>query len=150
MAMSKYEPSLLSDYLLFMSREEGEVLTNLKLQKLLYYSQAWHLALYDTPIFDEDFQAWVHGPVLRSQYNRFREYRWQPIMAEIEKPEIPRKIKDHLDEILAVFGVETAIALESMTHQERPWAEARGDIPDHVQSQNIISKDSMREYYKSL
>ena len=57
-------PASLANFLLVTCRESGEVLTNLKLQKLMYYSQAWHLALRDIPLFNEDFQAWVHGPVL--------------------------------------------------------------------------------------
>lgn len=68
-------PNSVSDYLLVENRERGENLTNLKLQKLLYYAQAWHLALRNAPLFDEDFQAWVHGPVLPSQYLRFRSFQ---------------------------------------------------------------------------
>lgn len=80
----------IADYLLAECRERGELLTNLKLQKLLYYADAWNLALRDRPLFEEKFKAWVHGPVLTSQYHRFKDYRWKPISEEIEMPELKK------------------------------------------------------------
>lgn len=143
-------PNDVADYLLAVSRERGEVLTNLKLQKLLYYAQAWYLALYDKPLFNEDFEAWVHGPVLPSQYQRFKTYTWQPITHTIEKPELPAKIAAHLDQILSVFGTETAIALEAMAHSESPWRDARDGLPPGQPSAALISKEAMKSFYKSL
>lgn len=144
-------PALVADYLLAESRERGEVLTNLKLQKLLFYAQAWHLALQGEPLFDEDFQAWVHGPVLPSQYRRFSNYEWRPIVEEVARPHFDTgAIEAFLDEIIDVFGTESAVVLEQMTHRERPWIDARGDIPMDVPSQARIDKAVMREYYGSL
>jgi uncharacterized phage-associated protein len=144
-------PSITADALLLESRDRGEILTNLKLQKLLYYSQAWHLAMYDKCLFDEDFQAWVHGPVLQSQYNRFKNFQWRPIVEEISQPiEICSKIITFISEIIDVFGTETAVALELMTHRERPWMEARGALPQEALSNTIISKNTMKTFYKSL
>jgi uncharacterized phage-associated protein len=139
-----------ADYLLAAARERGEVLTNLKLQKLLYYAQAWHLALYDEALFDEDFEAWVHGPVLPSQYQRYKGYSWQPITHEIKKPVLPPKVTAHLDEILSVFGTETAIALEAMAHAEAPWRDARGSLLPGQPCAALIPKESMKQFYKSL
>lgn len=143
-------PSTLSNFLLCESRERGEILTNLKLQKLLYYAQAWHLALFNQKLFDEDFEAWVHGPVLPSEYRRFRDYKWRPITEEVERPEIAKDLIDFLDEIVDVFGSETAVALELMTHRERPWMEARGDLAPAAPSTRTISKETMRDYYSEL
>jgi uncharacterized phage-associated protein len=141
---------LIADYLLCECRERGELLTNLKLQKLLFYAQAWHLALKDSELFSEDFQAWVHGPVLLSQYHRFKEYKWHSIAAEISKPELDPDLTGFLDEIVDIFGSETAVALEIMTHKEPPWREARGDLPPHEPCNSYISKQTMTEYYRSL
>jgi uncharacterized phage-associated protein len=143
-------PANVADFLLCESRERGELLTNLKLQKLLYYAQAWHWALNDGGLFEEDFQAWVHGPVLPSQYRRFSDYQWRPILEEVERPALSEAIENHLNEILDVFGSETAVALELMTHKEKPWREARGDLPPHEPSTARISKTTMRDYYRSL
>jgi len=139
-----------ADYLLWASRERGEPLSNLKLQKLLYYAQAWYLALNDQPLFADDFQAWVHGPVLPSQYHRFKAAAWMPIAEPVDEPALPQELKAFLNEILDVFGVETAIALELMTHRERPWAEARRGLPPDASSTQVISKRSMRDFYRTM
>ncbi|WP_139975853.1 type II toxin-antitoxin system antitoxin SocA domain-containing protein [Ochrobactrum sp. CGA5] len=141
---------LLADYLLAEMRERGEILTPLKLQKMMFYADAWHLALYDREITGEKFKAWVHGPVLISQYHRFKDFRWMPITTEIKTPEISPELKAHLDEIVEIFGSETAVALERMTHKETPWIEARGDLPDDEPCDNYISKKTTAEYYRNL
>lgn len=144
-------PSSLADHLLVKCRESGEVLTNLKLQKLLYYSQAWHLALHDTPLFAEDFQAWLHGPVLPSQYYRFRDCQWRPIDIAISPPNISAAgLENFVSEIIEVFGSETAVALELMTHREQPWIDARKGISATEPSTNIIPKKAMQNYYRAL
>ncbi|GGK45319.1 Panacea domain-containing protein [Salinarimonas ramus] len=144
------QPATIADFLLVSAREAGELLTNLKLQKLLYYAQAWRLALTDEPLFSEDFEAWVHGPVLPSQYHRFKDFRWMPITAPVDMPRVDEDLARHLDEILRVFGPESAVALEQMTHEERPWREARAGMPLHETSSAKISKNTMKEYYRSL
>jgi uncharacterized phage-associated protein len=144
-------PFLVADFLLVESRERGEVLTNLKLQKLLYYAQSWYLALHGESLFDEDFEAWVNGPVLPSQYDRFRAFQWRPITDEITRPTFADPaIETHLREIINVFGSETAISLELMTHRETPWVEARGSLPPWTPSAEIISKGRMLDFYRSL
>lgn len=139
-----------ADYLLVKARDRGEPLSNLKLQKLLYYAQAWHLALHDRALFSDDFQAWVHGPVLPSQYHRFKAAAWMPIAEPVAEPSLPRRVTAFLDEILDIFGTETAIALEMMTHRERPWIEARRGIPADQSSCAIISKVTMRDFYRAM
>jgi uncharacterized phage-associated protein len=144
------KPGEVADFLLSRSRDAGEILTNLKLQKLLYYAQAWFMALYDRELFSEDFQAWAHGPVLPSQYHRFKNYTWQPLAVDVAEPTTTNEVVEHLMEIIEVFGTETAVALEQMTHCEKPWVEARAGIPDGSASTNQIQKASMRDYYRSL
>lgn len=143
-------PNQVADFLLAESREQGEILTNLKLQKLLYYSQAWFLALEDRALFAEDFQAWAHGPVLPSQYHRFKEYAWRPLTVEVERPKFDEALDQHLSAIIEEFGTETAVALERMTHREKPWIEARGGLPSSAASTEPISKESMKDFYRSL
>lgn len=143
-------PASVSDFLHAECRERGELLTNLKLQKLLYYAQAWHLALRDAELFAENFEAWVHGPVLPSQYHRFKKFVWTPITDHIEKPKLSDEVSGHLIEIVDVFGTETAIALELMTHREKPWQEARGDLAPDAPSSAVIKKGAMQEYYRAL
>ena len=148
--MPPYQPDQIADYLLVESRERGELLTNLKLQKLMYYADAWHLALYGEELFSEPFKAWVHGPVLLSQYHRFKHFGWREITDEVSKPELDERVSAHLDEIIDVFGSETAVALEIMTHEERPWIEARAGLGPTEPSQAVISKATTRSYYRQL
>ncbi len=139
-----------ADFLLTECRERGDVITNLKLQKLLYYAQAWYLALNNKPLFEEDFEAWVHGPALPSQYRRFKKFEWKPIVKEISSVKIDDAVAKHLTEVVDVFGVETAAALEMMTHHETPWKDARRGLSSDQPSQAVISKKSMASFYKSL
>jgi len=143
-------PTDVTDFLLVESRERGEVLTNLKLQKLAYYAQAWWLAQKGEPLFAEDFQAWVHGPVLPSQYRRFRDFQWRPLLVDVQRPALPAEVASYLTQIVDVFGTETAVSLELMTHRERPWLEARGDLAADAASTARISKDTMLTYYREL
>ncbi|MGP1275740.1 MAG: Panacea domain-containing protein [Caulobacterales bacterium] len=141
----------IADYLISECRDRGELLTPLKLQKLLYYADAWWLALHDKELISEKFQAWVHGPVATSQYHRFKEFRWKPITSEIKKPnDLTEAEASFLNDIIDVFGSETAVALEIMTHQEDPWLDARGELPSDEPCNNYISKELTRDFYKSL
>lgn len=142
----------ISDFIITLSRERGDAITNLKLQKLLYYAQAWFLALNDRELFDEDFQAWVHGPVLPSQYHRFKHNEWRPIMDHIAFSGRTGNIlvDKHIDAIIDVFGIETASALEMMTHQEKPWIYARQGLVPSANSKSIITKHSMKRFYRQL
>jgi uncharacterized phage-associated protein len=139
-----------ADYLICTARQCGELLTNLKLQKLLYYAQAWHLAFYDEPLFDEEFRAWKHGPVLPTQYRRYRHTGWNPILDRLSPPELPERVCLHLKYILRSYGSDSAIALEQMTHAEPPWREARGNLDPDRNSNRAISTESMRSFYGAI
>lgn len=132
-------------------QEAGDPVTNLKLQKLLYYVQGWHLGLYETPAFDENLEAWVHGPVEPGAYRSFREFRWSPIVREPEVwPALPDTLRSHIVAVLGVYGEDSAYSLERRTHQETPWLKARGGIPRDQESTETISKSSMQEYFSIL
>lgn len=127
-----------------------DLITNLKVQKLLYYIQGWHLGLYQTSVFEEDFEAWVHGPVVREVYDEYKFYNGGIIINPVIRPKLSDKLKKHIGETLEYYGKFGAFALEKMTHEETPWVEARGDLDDHEHSQNIISKDTMKAYFAKL
>lgn len=140
-----------ANYILWYAGNVGSLLTNLKLQKLVYYAQAWHLALHDEEIFCENFEAWAYGPVCRPLYTDYRAYGRQAIAPPDSEPEIESsEIKEHLDEVLEVFLSYTAYELQRMTHNEVPWKLARGTLPPTEPSVSVISKESMKTFYKSL
>lgn len=148
--MAKTSASDAAYFMLRFSSEHGDCLTNLKLQKLLYYAQAWHLALYDEPLFDERIEAWVHGPVVPSIYHRFKDYQWRPITQEIPEVSLPGDVTKHLVEVLDAYGGFTGFQLERLTHEEDPWKSARGDLEMDVPSNVEISWDDMKTYYRTF
>jgi len=148
--VAKANVNEVADYILWYFQEAGQPITNLKLQKLLYYVQAWHLAVADNePLFDSTFKAWTHGPVNTETYHRFKDFRWNPIEGEINKPELPQDALELIDEVLENYGEFSAYQLEYLTHQERPWLEARGDLEPDEASTAVIKNESMAEFYRS-
>jgi uncharacterized phage-associated protein len=137
-----------ADYFIWLANETGSFISNLKLQKLVYYAQAWHLALYDTPLFQEDFQAWIHGPVIPVLYQKYKLLGWQPIL-EDANPELPQEVQEFLDEVAQEYFACDAYELEQMTHAETPWNLARGNLPPDEPSNEVIQKQWMKEYYGS-
>lgn len=127
-------------------REAGEAITPLKLQKLVYYAQAWFLANFDRPIFTDDLEAWAHGPAHRGLYAKYRNFGWDALPPEIG-PLPPENVGDFLGAVFDEYGQYSAKKLERMTHEEKPWLEARGDLPPEAASSMPISKITMRNYY---
>lgn len=137
-------------WILSFSQEHGDALTNLKLQKILYYAQAWHLALYDKPLFEDAIEAWIYGPVVPRVYRQFKKFRNQPIVYEGEQPRISEERRDFLQELFGVFSGYSSYQLERMTHNERPWQKARGDLPIDAQSRAVILHEDMKSFYREL
>jgi uncharacterized phage-associated protein len=142
--------SNIGKYILLHFHEKGVPVNNLKLQKLVYYTQAWHLALYDKPIFMDPIEAWVHGPVAYPVFQEYRAFRWNPISGMPMETCADKALASHLGEVLNVYGSMDAIALERMTHAEPPWKIARAGLPPDVPCRNVISNESMKRYYRSL
>lgn len=129
-------------------------ITHLKLQKLVYYAEALYLAVRkdSPPLIDEDFEAWVHGPVCKELYNEYRGYGYRPLPV-IREDEVTdsfsKDIKEILDAVWLLYGKYDGKALEDKTHNEEPWLDARGnDIYDYDRSNNKIDKSKMRSFYK--
>jgi len=143
------------DYIIVKMDEAQVHLNVLKLHKLLYYVQAWYLAFMDgRRCFDDEFQAWVHGPVNRTIFDRFRSekamysrVRVGDVRSEFNLENIPANVKRHIDAVLEVYAEFTDDQLEQMTHDEEPWQTARAGLRPTERSENVISDDLMREYY---
>lgn len=136
-------------YIVKRFQDRGDLITNLKLQKLLYYVQGWHLGLYGRRAFDGQFMAWVHGPVNYDVYNQFREHRWSPILVDVGKVTLDCDISKHIDDVLEVYGGDSAWELERRTHSEAPWIRARGGLPPDAECRNVISDDDMLEFFSA-
>jgi uncharacterized phage-associated protein len=151
--MTQFKASEIAHYIVHAFQDAGDLITSLKLQKLLYYCQGWHLGINGVPLFEEDFEAWVHGPVIPEIYHGYSSnYRWNPILEPADKTAVDQvsdseSTKEHLQEVLEVFGGETGYQLELMTHRERPWIQARGGIAPDELSNEIIKKEWMKSYF---
>lgn len=128
-------------FLSMASEDSGDTISNLKLQKLLYYAQGYHLAFFDKPLFGEPIKAWQHGPVVPEIYLHFKEYGNGAIPKQkANLAGLTKKQLKFLEEIYRVIGQYSAWKLRDMTHSEPPWKEAHG----------IISCNSLKTYFKTL
>ena len=153
--MKPYDINLIADYVILrLNSDESVNLINLKLQKLLYYLQAWSLGINKEPFVNCSFEAWVHGPVSRELYNRFKTsrslYSFIAISDVIHRnPETMIESDDieFINYILDNYAGYSGAELESMTHKEDPWLEARDGYAPMQSCNKIISEETMRNYY---
>ncbi|MCF4968141.1 Panacea domain-containing protein [Nostoc sp. CMAA1605] len=121
-------------------------MTNMKVQKLLYYSQSIHLALFDQPLFNEEIQAWRYGPVCPPAYRFYSEFEAQqlPIPEKEFLSQIPDGQKEVLAEVWEYFGGYHAYRLSGMTHLEFPWIKARKGLALDASSTEPILLEDMK------
>lgn len=129
----------------------GEV-SAMKLQKLMYYAQAWNLVWEEEPLFTNDFQAWANGPVLPTLYARHRGMFKvdASLFPDADSGNLTESERGNLEKVLAFYGDKTAQWLSNLTHQENPWLDARGDLPAGALSEVVIPQAAIHEYYSSL
>ena len=122
----------------------GDRLTNLKLQKLLYYQQGYHLAVFGTPLFDEPIESWMYGPVVPRVYDVYSGCGSSPLPI-VEVPiQLAEEEEVLFNEVYDAYRELSAIGLMNRTHSEKPWQEAQ----PHVRG-TIISTDSLKAYFKT-
>ncbi|RKU13139.1 hypothetical protein C6503_16315 [Candidatus Poribacteria bacterium] len=125
-------------------------MTTMKLQKLVYYSQAWSLVWDEKQLFEEDIEAWANGPVVRDLFDYHRG------MYEISAMPIgnPRLLnqeqQETVDAVLDYYGDKSAQWLIDLTHMEDPWIQARKGLPKLERGNRVISLDAIAHYYSSL
>jgi len=146
------------------AKANGIELTHLKLQKVLYYLQAWGLAYANAPLFNNEPQAWVNGPVYREVYERFRNQRDEPIVRggaiceedaaglaqALQSIDLGQKADGLIEAILEEYMPKSAGELVYKTHRERPWKEARAGLGTFETGTNPITHEAMRSYYSGL
>lgn len=129
-------------FLLLDDNNDGEGISNLKLQKLCYYAQGFHLAIFNTPLFNEEIEAWAHGPVVPELYHRFKVFGSGSITPENYPVYLTHQQSQLIDEVYTVFGQYSAWKLRNMTHDEPTWA-------NHERDADIIPKHEMQEYFRT-
>lgn len=137
------------DVAAYVLRRKG-AMTTMKLQKLVYYSQAWSLVWDDAPLFAESIEAWANGPVCRELYAR---HRGQFMISTLERgdPEVlTQNQKETVDAVLTFYGDKSSQWLSDLTHREDPWLRARAGVGELERGESVISLASMQEYYSGL
>ena len=131
--------------------EQSGRMSTMKLQKLCYYSQAWSLVWDETPLFNEDFEAWANGPVCPELF--YKTKGKYSVNAEDEtggEGNLSGNQKDTIDRVLEHYGSHDAQWLSQLTHMEDPWIKARAGLPRGAGCNNVITKESMALYYGGL
>ncbi|TKB81246.1 MAG: DUF4065 domain-containing protein [Nitrospira sp.] len=123
----------------------GDLISNLKLQKLCYYAQGFHLAIHGTKLFPEKIEAWTHGPVVRELYQAYKKHGDGaiPLPEKFDISIYGKNTQELLNEVYSVYGQYSAWKLRNMTHEEPPWMDAK-------KSGKAISNSAMKEYFKTL
>lgn len=130
--------------------EHCDNMTAWKLQKLLYYAQAWHYTWTGERIIRQDFRAWGKGPVLPELYALHNGKYWLTA-ADFDfsgTRELPPDIKNSIDIMLEHYGKMSGDELVELTHSEEPWLKARGTLPADAHCDEVITVESMGEYYR--
>ena len=145
-----YTAAQIAEYILDKANKEGRPISNKKLQKLVFYSQAWSIVLNNKRLFPEKIEAWVHGPAVRTLYVKFKEFGYSPIKTDGDAgvvSEISLKDRKLLDDVWNVYGKFDASYLELLTHSEKPWQDARQGLQSHESSENEITPSSLKDFY---
>jgi uncharacterized phage-associated protein len=131
------------------SEEDSSDLTNMKLQKVLYYAQGHHLGKYGTPLFADQIEAWSHGPVVRSVYGVYKDAGSNPVESkrpEFDWDDFTAQHNDFLSAVWNSYGGFTAARLRNMSHAEPPWKEVfREEEPFKV-----IPAENIQKYFSTL
>ncbi len=127
--------------------EHGELISNLKLQKLLYYVQGYFIAVFGEKLFDNEIEAWQYGPVVRDMYYHFKKNGSSAISLEegAKIAELNEEEDSLFNEVLNEYGQYSAIKLMDMTHEELPWRKTFKENP-----QGVIPFELMEKYFKTL
>lgn len=153
--MSSKSVNIVCDYVISrLVSEDRYFLSNLKLQKLLYYVQAWSIAIKKTKAFEGEFQAWIHGPVNREIYDRFKESKSLYSRIGIEdiidkncEEKLESEEKELINDVLEVYATFTDVELEKMTHSEEPWIKAREGYRPMERCEVNIDLNLVESYY---
>jgi uncharacterized phage-associated protein len=128
----------------------GSWVDAMRLQKLLYYVQAWHLAVTDKPLFPEQIKAWKDGPVVPQVWHARRERRTRLATGQnIDEIDLDVTTSNLIDLVLRGYGSMSGEELSALTHVEQPWKTARRGLPEDAECREAISIEEMASYYRA-
>lgn len=154
----------IANYLIAKSDNVGDLITNKKLQKLLYYVKAWGLVYFQPEgIISEDFEAWIHGPVCPAVYRSFKSFGYNPLKIDYKGQTSSQFIDNFrkrfaitdrenekinlIDDVFEEYAQSTSFQLEMLSHTEKPWLDAREGLRPNETGNVVINEETMRTYY---
>ncbi len=123
---------------------------SMKLQKLLYYSQAWSLVWDGRALFGSRIEAWANGPVVRDVFKTYQGQYKISAALQGDKAALKPVEQETVNAVLDFYGKRDGFFLSELTHRERPWMDARRGIAPGEKSDNEITHAAMRDYYGGL
>ena len=125
------------------SEDSGELMSNLKLQKMLYYEQGFHLAYFGTPLFEDAIEAWMYGPVVPVVYDHFKASGRQGIdPGDVEVVVLEDEEEALFEDVFRVYAAYSAVGLMERTHKEAPWKNTS------TGTGNVIDQKLMKSFFK--
>lgn len=145
---SETKIELVVQYLL----QQCQDITPLALQKTLYYVQAFYFCFNNKFIFEDDCEAWIHGPVYKNIYTKYKDYRFDLMsnFEEFDKSVFTANELAVLDSVIKYFGCFSGKVLEAFTHNEDPWLITRGQLLENEPSNRIIEKQLISDYFMMI
>ena len=137
------------DVAAYILQQQG-AMTTWKLQKLVYYSQAWSLVWDDDALFPEEIEAWSNGPVVRDLYETHRGKYRVSRLRNGNANALTGDQRESVDAVLDFYGNRSPQWLSDLTHMEAPWQKARRNVPEGERGDAVIPKEDLAEYYGSL
>ena len=122
-------------------------ISTMVLEKLSYYCLVWSLVWFNRPIFKNQFQAWVDGPVCKELFQKHKGKRVISANSLNSNHTFSESEKLIMDSVVSIYGKDNGEFLSTLTHNEKPWRITRGNLPDNARSTNIISNDLIKESY---
>ena len=164
--MTTYNPKAVANWFLDRAEFDGETLSPMKLQKLVYLAHGWRLGLRGEPLLNEEVQAWDYGPVVSSLYHEFKDFGASPITRRAISmemgpggewravtPGVPPTDKDEialLERIWEVYRGYSGSQLSTMTHKAgSPWSITRDRMDKRLRS-TVISNTEIQEGFEAL
>lgn len=161
--MKKVDVNIMSEFVILFCQNLGVTISPLKLQKLLYYVQSWHIAKFEKEIlFNSLPEAWVNGPVYRDVYNQYKStfFKNENIVTNLDEIQLSEQLELkqknlNLDEnqlklsitVLEAYSKLSDERLVLMTHSEEPWNEARKGLSPIQRSETKLSVDTIYNYF---
>ena len=127
--------------------EKRGPMTAMKLQKLCYYSKAWHLVWEERPLFSNRIEAWANGPVIPDLYRQHRGHFRVEAIPEGSPAWLDENECESIDIVLEAYGPRSAHDLSELSHREDPWRDARKGTPEGARSQSEITDEALMEYF---